>query len=116
LQQINDPDFRVYAVWEPFLAADNESKVPFATTKLADERITHYWDEKGKLKKVYQSLMKMKGPAWDVYYLYDRKAEWRRGDPPLPTFDMHQLRILPKEKLLNGETLAVETRKLLAEK
>ncbi|MGH9939636.1 MAG: hypothetical protein ACREAM_25625 [Blastocatellia bacterium] len=114
LGQIKDANLRVYAVWEPCLPADAESKVPNATTKLADERVTHYWDRAGKLKAAYQKVMKWDQPAWDVYYVYGRNAEWKNDTPPVPDYWMHQLRGLPAERMLNGATLAEEVKKRLA--
>lgn len=114
LGQIKDTDFRVYAVWVPCLPTDDESRVPNAMTKLADERVAHYWDRSGKLRTVYKNVMKWEQPAWDVYYLYGPDAEWSNASPPVPDYWMHQLRRLPVERLLDGEKLAEEVRKRLA--
>jgi len=104
---------RVYIVWVPSLPADNESKVPAATAKIPDERASHYWDAEGKLKEAYQRALKMKEPAWDVYYVYGRDAEWKNELPPVPVYYMHQLRSLPPDRMLDGAKLAEEMRKLL---
>lgn len=104
---------RVYTVWVPSLPADNEDRVPAATTKLLDERVSHYWDAKGELKKAYQRALKMDEPAWDVYYVYGRDAEWTGDLPPAPVYYMHQLHSLPPERMLNGTKLAEEMNKLL---
>lgn len=116
LNQIKDDDLRVYAVWVPCLPSDNESRVSNATTKLADERVTHYWDAEGKTKKLYQDLMKWDQLAWDVYYVYDRKVEWKDEAPPLPDYWMHQLHGLPVERLLKGDKLAEDIRQRLTAK
>jgi hypothetical protein len=113
LGEIKDPDVRVYVVWVPSLKADNEDKVPAATTKITDERASHYWDAEGKLKVAYQRLMKMDEPAWDVYYAYGRDSEWKGESPPTPDYWMHQLKGLPPERMLNGSKLAEEMQKLL---
>lgn len=115
LGQIKDSDLQVYAVWVPSLPADKEEKVPFATTKLTDKRVSHFWDAEGKLKEAYQHVMKMDEPAWDVYYVYGQNAEWTSERPPAPDYWMHQLGGLPKERMLNGETLAQEITKLIQE-
>lgn len=83
-----------------------------ATAKIPDDRARHYWDAEGKLKLAYQRVMKIDKPAWDVYYAYGRGAEWKR-EPPEPDYWMHQLRGLPAERMLDGDKLAVELRKLL---
>jgi hypothetical protein len=113
LGQIKDPDVCVYVVWVPSLPADKEDRVPAATAKIADGRASHYWDADGKLKVAYQRLMKMDAPAWDVYYVYGRDSEWKDELPPPPDYWMHQLRGLPPERMLKGETLAEEMNKLL---
>jgi hypothetical protein len=100
----------------PCLPADGEDKVSAATTKLADQRVLHYWDTEGKLRNMYRDLMQWDQPAWDVYYVYGPKAEWKKSGPPTPDFWMHQLRGLPIERRLNGEKLAAEIKRLLAAK
>lgn len=115
LGQIKDKDVRVYVAWVPSLPADKEERVPSATAKIPDERTSHYWDEEGKLKVAYQKVMKMDMPAWDVYYVYGRNAEWK-DEPPQPDYWMHQLRGLPSERMLDGSKLAEEMTKLLQKK
>ena len=106
----------MYVVWVPSLPADNESRVPAATTKLPDERVGHYWDEKGALKVAYQHTLKMDEPAWDVYYVYGRDAEWTGDLPPAPAYYMHQLHSLPPDRMLDGRKLAEEMNKLLEQR
>lgn len=113
LGQIKNPDLRVYVVWVPSLPADKEDKVSAATAKITDERAIHYWDADGKLKIAYQRLMSMDQPAWDVYYAYGRNSEWKNDLPPTPDYWMHQLRGLPPERMLDGDKLAEEIKKLL---
>ena len=99
-------------MWVPSLPADKEDRVPAATAKLPDERASHYWDGKGELKLAYQRVMKMDEPAWDVYYVYGRDDEWK-DDPPMPDYFMHQLGSLPPDRMLDGDKLADQIRKLL---
>jgi hypothetical protein len=113
LVQVKDPDVRVYIVWVPSLPADKEERVVDATARISDKRASHYWDSAGKLKVDYQQLMKMKEPAWDVYYVYGRNAEWKNELPPTPDYYMHQLRSLPRDRILDGNVLAEEMNKLL---
>lgn len=102
-------------MWVPSLAADAEDKVPAATEKITDRRASHYWDGEGKLKLAYQRVMKMDQPAWDVYYAYGRDAEWTGDLPPAPDYWMHQLHRMPPERMLDGDKLAEEMRKLLGQ-
>lgn len=99
-------------MWVPSLPSDAEDRVPAATAKIPDERASHYWDEKGALKLAYQRVMKWDQPAWDVYYVYGRGAEWK-GEPPAPDYWQHQLRGLPPERMLDADNLAAEMNRLL---
>ncbi len=102
----------MYAVWVPSLPSDKEDSVSAATTTIPDARAAHFWDAEGKLKAAYQRVMKMEEPAWDVYYVYGRDAEWK-DEPPAPAYYQHQLRSLPPDRMLEGDKLAEEMRKLL---
>lgn len=103
----------MYVVWVRSLPKDNEERVPAATTKLPDQRASHFWDGDGKLKVAYKRLMKMEELAWDVYYVYGRGVEWKGELPPVPNYYMHQLYSLPPELMLDGDKLAEEINKLL---
>lgn len=103
---------RVYAVWVSILKSDFEIAVPRATNRLPDERVSHYWDGDGELIKAYSRVLQLGDqPAWDVYFVYDRKAEWV-GEPPTPAYWMHQINLAP-ERELDGDKLAAEMNKLL---
>jgi hypothetical protein len=81
---------------------------------LPDSRVVFYWDAKGELTKSYSRVLQLGDdrPAWDVYLVFDRAAEWK-AEPPVPNFWMHQLRGVSAERRLDGETLATELKKLL---
>ena len=104
---------RVYVVWVPSLPTDKEDRVPSATTKIMDERASHYWDAEGELVKAYGRVLRLEGDqtAWDVYYLFGRDIEWQ-DEPPAPTFFMDQVG-LPGGQPLDADQLAAEIRKLL---
>ena len=101
----------VYAVWVPILQSDGERAVPTALKKMPDERVKHYWDGKGELPETFKRVLQINQAAWDVYLIYPRDAEWK-DEPPMPAYWMHQLNLDP-ERMLNGATLAAETRKQL---
>ena len=116
LDQIKDPDVRVYAVWASILKSDFEIGVGRATKRLPDERVSHYWDGRGELVRAYGRVLKLGDDktAWDVYYVYGRDIEW--GDePPEPGFFMDQVG-LPRGQPLNAGKLAAEIRRLLEKK
>jgi hypothetical protein len=113
LDQIKDPDVRVYAVWASVLKSDFEMAVGRATKRLPDERVSHYWDGEGELVKAYGRVLKLANDetAWDVYYVYGREAEWG-NEPPEPPFFMDQVG-LPRGQPLDAAKLATEMRRLL---
>jgi hypothetical protein len=113
LDQVKDPDVRVYAVWASILMSDFRIAVGRATKRLPDERVSHYWDGEGELVKAYGRVLRLEGDqtAWDVYYLFGRDIEWQ-DEPPAPTFFMDQVG-LPGGQPLDADQLAAEIRKLL---
>ncbi len=82
--------------------------------RLPDSRVVFYWDARGELTKGYSRVLQLgEGrPAWDVYLVFDRAAEWK-AEPPIPNYWMHQLRGVSAERRLVGETLATDLKKLL---
>ncbi len=114
LDQVKSSDLRVYSVYVPILESDNEASVPVALKRLPDSRVVFYWDAKGDLTQGYSRVLRLneKRPAWDVYLLFDRAAEWK-AEPPTPNYWMHQLRDVSPERRLNGDTLAAEIKKTL---
>lgn len=114
LEHIKNSDLRVYSVYVPILESDNEASVASASKRLPDSRVTFYWDAKGELTQSYSRVLQLgeDRPAWDVYLVFDRTAEWK-AEPPAPSSWMHQLRGVSAERRLNGETLATELKKLL---
>ena len=114
LEQVKDSDLRVYSVYVPILESDNEASVTSAMKRLPDNRVAFYWDGKGELTKSYSRVLQLgeDRPAWDVYFVFDRTAEWK-AEPPAPNSWMHQLRGVTAERRLDGERLASELKKLL---
>ena len=104
----------MYAVWVPILHSDIRLAVGRATLRLPDERVSHFWDAGGTLVKAYSRILQLgdSRPAWDVYLVFDRQAEWK-DEPPLPQDWMHQLPFAPGERSLDGDRLAAEVGTLL---
>lgn len=117
LEQVKNSDLRVYSVYVPILKGDNEASVSSGIKKLPDSRVVFFWDVKGELAQSYSPVLKLKAgqPAWDVYMVFDRAAEWK-AEPPVPIYWMHQLGGVAPERRLNGDTLAAEIRKVLQNK
>jgi len=111
LDQVKDEELRVYAVWVPIRWSDGKASIPQATKRFTDPRVSHYWNKGGELVNAYSRILRIDGPAWDVYLLFDRSAEWKE-QPPAPTVWMDQLG-LDREHDLDGAKLSTEARKLL---
>lgn len=114
LDKLDAPDLRVYAVWVQILRTDMRLAVSRATTRLPDERVSHYWDAEGDLVKAYSRILGLPDsrPAWDVYLVFDRNARWD-AEPPAPDQWMHQLPVAPAAQRLDADRLAGQVRKLL---
>ena len=81
LEQVKDADLRVYSVYVPMLENYKEASIPSASKKLPDSRVRFYWDAKGELTQSYSRVLQLgEGrPAWDVYLIFDRDADWGVG-------------------------------------
>ena len=114
LEQVKNSDLRVYSVYVPILRGDDEASVSSAINRLSDSRVVSFWDGKGEVAQSYSPVLKLKAglPAWDVYMVFDREADWKT-QPPAPNYWMHQLGGVAPERRLNGDTLAAEIKKVL---
>ncbi len=114
LDKLKAADLHVYAVWVPILWSDWRFAVSRATARLPDARVSHFWDADGTLVRAYSRILRLgEGrPAWDVYLVFDRDAEWK-DEPPAPQAWMHQLPRAPIELRLDGDRLALEAGRLL---
>jgi hypothetical protein len=116
LSEVDAPDLRVFVVWEPILATDDEATAPPATVLIPDPRAVHFWAPELDLARAFGEHIGLAGePAWDAYLLYDRTARWRSVAPPAPAAFQHQLYGLPDERRLDGNALAARLRELLAQ-
>ncbi len=85
--------------------------IPQATKRLTDGRVRHYWDREGSLVREYARVLQIDGPAWDVYLLFDRDAEWK-DHAPAPIYWMDQLG-LENGTQFDGPKLAQKVRELI---
>ena len=60
------------------------------------------------MTRVYSSILRIDVPAWDVYLLFGRDAEWK-AQPPAPVFWMDQLG-LENGKQFDADRLAEQIR------
>ena len=59
LEQVKNPNLRVYSVYVPILESEDEASVRSAMKRLPDSRVVFYWDAKGELTKSYSRLLKL---------------------------------------------------------
>ena len=70
-------DVAVYAVWFNMIPTDARSEWP--TDRLADSRVTHFWDAQKVAGRWYASHVTRPGSdrvEWDAFFLYGRPAMW----------------------------------------
>ena len=114
LEAIEDPDLKLFVVWEPILKTDSAEAARLSSGFLPDDRVMQYWASTRTVGRSFQDAIRLEGePAWDVYLVYDRGIRWA-DEPPAPTTFQHQLGgRLPDDLLLNGPVLADGIRALL---
>ena len=113
IEKIEDDDFAIYVVWTPVLGTDDRASTADASDSVPDDRATHYWDGATALGELYGEAVELprgRSLAWDIYFVFDRDAEWQR-DVPAPASWMHQLG--RDERLLDGDALREAVRDLL---
>ncbi len=114
LDELGNDNLRVYVVWTPVLREDNRTGAGQSVACIPDSRAVHFWDEDKSVGLSFGKLVTLprnRELAWDVYFVFDGKAEWTES-PPKPTDWMHQLGL--DERLLNGDKLRDSVEKLLS--
>ena len=113
LETLKTDKVKVYIVWTPVLLEDNRESAIEAMQLIQNDRAIHFWDEDkslGTLLGEVVTLPRKRRLAWDVYFAYDAKSEWK-DDPPTPAAWMHQL--ANDERKLDGNKLRVAVEQLL---
>lgn len=82
------------------------------SNEYSDGRVKHYWDGDRITGKAWQTILELKGVAWDVYFLYDEAAHWKTG-PTLPDYWMTQLRGVTHAPRLDKDIFEEKTKELL---
>ena len=112
LEEERSRDIAVYLVWSAQRGA-RERNVAEAATLMADSRVTHFWDGDEVVGKAFQRVLDAPVPAWDVWMLFPRDANWAT-DAPSPAWWEHQLGGLPEDRVLDGRRFAAKAERLLA--
>ena len=71
---------------------DNEQTAKRIAGTMIDPRVRHFYDPfpDHRAGKAFAKGLLKGGPAWDIYFFYQKGAEWK-DNPPGPTEWMHQL-------------------------
>ena len=115
LTKVVSKDVAVFVVSIPTFPGDNREKALRRRNLLPDRRVRHFWDRDLRLGKRYRDVLSLPESievAWDVYFVFDREAEWRE-EPPPPAFWQHQLSGAESSRRLNGSQLREKARELL---
>jgi hypothetical protein len=116
LERLRDPHLDVYVVWEKLGPHDSAAAAAQAAALLSDPRIHHFWSPDHFASTALRGPVGLeRTPAWDVFLLFGKGKRWDAA-PPSPDSFMHDQKQnpeLPKDRLLNADTLATEAKTLL---
>jgi hypothetical protein len=113
LDAVAGDDLRVYVVWGPMLGKETEADARGATVSVPDPRAIHFWTDAHGVAEAFQAPLGLADTrAWDTFLLFPPGERWTEA-APRPSSFMHVGKPLPKERRLNGETLAREVRAAL---
>jgi len=116
-EKTQDPNLRMYIVWEAVSPPDDRAKAQAASALITDPRVQQFWSDSRFTGKAFQNAVGIKDvPAWDVCLLFSDGKSWQDGNPPKFDSFMHNLlgrEELPKDRRLNGVVLAREVGALL---
>ncbi len=93
LKDFPDADISVSIVWIQMPGFnDNEQTSRKIVGSFVDPRVKHFYDPfpAHLVGKAFAQGRISRGPAWDIYFFYNKGVEWE-SNPPEPTAWMHQL-------------------------
>lgn len=95
----------IYVVWINILRNDDRYSAYLRSTEFDDPRVKYFWDSRAITGVEWQEALDIDQLAWDIYFLYDRHAQWEEL-PPTPGYWVHQLGSLrDRAPFLNGDFL-----------
>ena len=77
-------------IWIDMLPSDDADAARRALELLDDPRVTHFHDTEQLAGHAWAETLGLRGPAWDVYLLFDEGATWT-APAPAPRAWFHQL-------------------------
>ena len=115
----NDDRLLTFVVHVPTMGA-KEQHAADSIPLLNGPRIHHYWEESGIIGQHYTEVMDVDMYVWDFWAIYGPEAVWEGTLPPVPDYYEHQLGVssgkfrgFPKDRVLDAERFAAQTRKHL---
>lgn len=104
VNKVPGTDLHAYVVWLRTQPEDDAGEAARAAQKLADPRVTHYWDPDRSLSWMLGTAFQLPpripnrswGFAWDVYLAYPAGVRW--DAVTTPTIWMQQLDGVPPSK------------------
>lgn len=83
-----DSTIKVFVLWAPFMATDNQLGAQRATAYINDAHVVHFWDLWRFVSRAYTKQLKVPElDAWDMLAFYEPHLQWK-DEPPTPTFWM----------------------------
>jgi hypothetical protein len=118
LEQIGDPDLRVYVVWMAPDRKESAQLVKLVAALAPDPRVTHFWSTDRALDKVFEPMLALYKPVSNPCLLFGADRAWTEP-APLPDRLRQTANGSPKSPVdpaqkLNGLDLAADVRRLLA--
>jgi hypothetical protein len=115
----NDDRLLTLVVHVPTMGA-KEHHAADSIPLLNGPRVHHYWEESGIIGQHYTEVMDVDMYVWDFWAIYGPEAVWEGTLPPVPDYYEHQLGVssgnfrgFPKDRVLDAERFAAETKKRL---
>lgn len=116
LKKLKDPKPQFFVVWTSVYGTDNLDMAQEGASILRDPRVKNYYEAKPKVVMDFGKLVELPRDAplaYDVYFLYDGKTEWK-NTPPKPHEWWHQ--VIDGPKFLDANDLKIGIEKLLKAK
>jgi hypothetical protein len=115
----NDERLVTFVVHVPTMGA-KENHAVNAIPLLDGPQVHHYWEETGIIGQQYTDVMDVDMYVWDFWAIYGPEHRWDSALPPTPDYYEHQLGVtsgtfrgFPRERVLDAERFAAETRKII---
>ncbi|HEV7507208.1 MAG TPA: hypothetical protein VGS07_20125 [Thermoanaerobaculia bacterium] len=120
MEQINDPNLRVYIVWMAPDMPDVVKVVRQSASLAKDPRVTHFWSTDRSLVNVFEPMLASYKPVSNPCLLFAPEKSWT-ATPPVPDRVRQSFKVGAKSpskpgQKLNGIELATDVQILLATK